>query len=219
MTIWTVWTYSQIRPLQNYVVIIFEQTVKNKKAEVREYYWIIPIDTLDQIKELPAKIPLYPLYFNDSTENCYRRCVEGKEVFYLENNGPECESNNMFIRNFLKLIKDHRIQLETIEIGWKNRSEKKLYLEETNEKGRKISVFCTPVSGVFANCPQCADKSLHGEYFSKVFLPVSDMSYFPDFWETNHFNLLSRTNFMFLDYTSGVMYDYVNGISKPVIGK
>ena len=80
MTICVVCAEAQIRSSQNYVVITFEQVV-NKTT--RDYYWIIPIDSLDQIQTLPAKIPLYPLYLDESSEGNNHRCVEGDMMYYL----------------------------------------------------------------------------------------------------------------------------------------
>lgn len=218
MTICVVCAEAQIRSSQNYVVITFEQVV-NKTT--RDYYWIIPIDSLDQIQTLPAKIPLYPLYLDESSEGNNHRCIEGDMMYYLDNYSASSDKYDKFVQDVMSIVKNHRKLLETIEIGWKNRSNKRLYVEELKEKRRKISIFCTPLSGVFANCPICEDLGLGGEFFSCVFLPVKDISYFPDFWDTNHPELLSRTNFMYMDYSSYIMYSgrISDDISKPVLGK
>ena len=215
MIICAVCAEAQIRTMQNYVVITFEQVVKKEK---QNYYWIIPIDSLDSIKELPTKIPLYPLYLDDSSEANNRRCIEGNVIYYLDNCASSSESYEKFIQNVLSTVKSHRKLLETIEISWKNKSDKRLYVEDLNEKRRKISVFCTPLSGEFASCPICEDKRMGGEPFSEVFLPVRNISYYPDFWETNHPELLFRTNFMYLDYSSYVMSTArtADDISKPI---
>ena len=218
MIICTVCTEAQIRSLQNYAVITFEQVIKKEK---QNYYWIIPIDSLNSIKTLPTKIPLYPLFLDDSSEANYHRCIEGNMMYYLDNFVSSNESYEKFIMNVLNIVTNHRKLLETIEIGWKNRSVKRLYVEELKEKKRKISIFCTPLSGEFACCPICEDKSMGGEPFSNVFLPVKNISYYPEFWETNHPDLLSRTNFMYLDYSSYVMRTarIADDISKPVLGR
>ncbi len=216
--IYVVCSDAQIRPSQNYVVITFEQVVKKV---TQDYHWIVPIDSLDVINTLPAKIPLYPLYLEDSSEDNLHRCVKGNMMYYLDNYSASSDNYDKFVQDVLDIVKKHRRLLQTIDIGWKNRSDKRLYVEDLKEKRRKISIFCTPLSGTFANCPICEDLGLGGEFFSCVFLPVKDISYFPDFWDTNHPELLSRTNFMYMDYSSYIMYSgrISDDISKPVLGK
>ena len=101
------------------------------------------------------------------------------------------------------------------------RSNKRLYFEDLKESKRKINVFITPLSGFFADCPICEDVSLGGKSFNKVYFPVRDVSYYSYFWKTNYPALLSKTNFMYLDYSSCVPYSdrTVDEISKPIIGK
>ncbi len=218
MIIYTACTEAQIRSLQNYAVITFEQAVKKEK---QSFYWIIPIDSLNSIKTLPTKIPLYPLYLDDCSEANYHRCIEGNMISYLDNYASSSENYEKFIMNVMDIVISHRKLLETIEICWENRSDKKLYLEELKEKKRIISIYCTPLSGEFACCPICEDKNMGGDYFSNVFIPVKNISYNPDFWETNHPELLSRTNFMYLDYSSYVMRTArkADDISKPKLGR
>lgn len=209
---------AQVRPSQRYVIVTFEQVVKKT---TRDYYWIIPVDSLDKIQTLPAKITLYPIYLDESSEDNNHRCVEGDMMYYWDNYTISNESYDKFIKSVLNIIKKHRKLVETIEINWENRSDKRLYVEDMKEKKRKISVFITPLSGVFANCPICEDISMGGKSFSKVFLPVSDISYFPNFWESNHLELLSKTNFMYLDYSSYIPYSdrTADDISKPMLGR
>ena len=142
-------------------------------------------------------------------------------IYYLDNCASSSENYEKFIQSVLNTVKSHRKLLETIEIGWENKSDKRLYVEDLNEKKRKISIFCTPLSGEFACCPICEDKNMGGEPFSKVFIPVKNISYYPNFWETNHPELLSRTNFMYMDYSSYVMSTdrTADDISKPKLGR
>ncbi len=131
MIIYTACTEAQIRSLQNYAVITFEQAVKKEK---QSFYWIIPIDSLNSIKTLPTKIPLYPLYLDDCSEANYHRCIEGNMISYLDNYASSSENYEKFIMNVMDIVISHRKLLETIEICWENRSDKKLYLEELKEK-------------------------------------------------------------------------------------
>lgn len=190
---------AQIRPLQNYVVVTFEQVVNKSTSD---YYWIIPIDSLNSITTLPTKIPMYPLYVDDSSDANFHRCIEGETIYYMDNYSNSSESYEKFTKNALDIIRKNRKLVETIKIAWENRSDEQLYVEEMKEKKRKITVYITPLSGVFANCPICEDVFLGGEPFANVFFPVSDVSYFPDFWKLNHSELLFKTNFIYLDYSS-----------------
>lgn len=53
-------THAQQRLPQNYIVITFEQTIDNNKAEC--FYWVVPDSTVGSVRQLPCSLIMYPLY-------------------------------------------------------------------------------------------------------------------------------------------------------------
>lgn len=204
---------AQQREMNDYVVITVMQKQKEYPTEV--YYWIIPVDSMDVINELPCNLPLYPIYLDASSEYNIKRCACGDTISYFNH----VEENNLYkqvVDDFLKISTRNRLLLQTIDLKWNNKPKMKLTVEDAMSTHRQVFVYATPMSGIFAKCIMQHNKELT----QKVISPVKDLKYNESFWSLKHADLLKKVNFMYFDYTKGVSrslietYDIVRAKSE-----
>jgi hypothetical protein len=187
------------------VVITVEQ--KQKEYPTETYYWMIPIDSMDVIHELPCNLSLFPIYLDASSEYNIKRCACGDTISYF-NHVEENNSYKQVIDDFLKITKRNRLLLQTIDLKWNNKPKTKLTVEDVMSTHRQVLVYATPMSGIFADCIMQHNKELT----QKVFSPVKDMKYNKSFWSLKHADLIKKVNFMFFDYTKGVPHSLIETI-------
>lgn len=208
---------AQQRERKDYVVITVEQ--KQKEHPTETYFWIIPVDSMDAIHELPCSLPVYPIYIDDSSEYNINRCACGDTISYYNH----IDDNNQYIQvvdYFLNIVKKNRLLLQTIDLKWNNKPQKKLTVEDVMSTHRQVFVYATPLSGIFADCIMCHNNELS----QKVFAPLKDLKYNNSFWSLRHADLIKKANFMFFDYTKGVpcslieTYDIVRVKNRGEIG-
>lgn len=167
----------------SYVIISFERerVYSNKKKEKEIFYWIIHTDSTHS-----KGLHLTPLYLGGFSNTDLIKCNKGDTINpYLitdETNFEFDESYNQQLSLLISLISNNQIRVQTIKKSWGNK------LKEV------INIYATPIDGNFTSCHLESFNLI--DYKGKVFLPLSNFSYFMEYWDTPN-----SKNVKFADYT------------------
>lgn len=206
-------THAQQRLPQNYIVITFEQTIDNNKAEC--FYWVVPDSTVGSVRQLPCSLIMYPLYLDDSSGYNRDRCLCGDTISYL--NYSSNDGYDQIIASFLSLVKENRKLLQEISVKWRSHLSNKIRVEDMCFEQKKVLVYATPVSGVFADCIQIYSMSGAETFKQKVYVPVENIKSNSNWWKERYSELLQKANFQFFDYTKGTPESFLDARDIVII--
>ena len=173
-----------------YIVITFQYNRTNDNHPEKDYYWILPVDSIKLVK----KFNFFPLYFDEFSNQDLKECQEQKSVnvftmykgedFVLE----KSLSNN--INTLKELIQFNKKRVQTIVKKW------------NAGFTEKITVSVTPISGnfCFSNIAEYSGNQIN--YKGIICLPISNFELNIDFFKTKEGKLVEEH-----DYLSNIFFN------------
>lgn len=167
-----------------YLVLTVQKKINKYQFEgIKEYHWIIPIDS-----SFTAEYSAYPLLDDVFSKGDFDSCCLGKPinpfVMTTATNFNHDSSYLYSLEQFRLLIRSHRKKVQRIEKRW-------------NEKLREtIVIYATPIMGVFCQSPLIQMDGTINSQSRLVFIPKSDFRSLDGFWKTK-----KGRNAAFADYT------------------
>lgn len=201
---------SQIINSKDYVIITFESIQKNPNVE-HNYYWIAPINSIEN----KATFNIYPLYTEEYSKDNYEKCLKGDTVDIFTTTKA---TNFDFRKEYLSqlellqsIVKEKGMLVQELELSWNKQIRKK----------EKLNIYATPIKGEFCTCTQLAEVWGNPDlnFIAQVFMPVNSFSYKPDFWQTELGKIIQYADYSQVDFKSHFPLDiYGKNTPKAVIG-
>lgn len=174
----------------SYIIITFKYDKTNDNHPVKNYYWILPTNSLQDINNFN----FYPLYFDEFSNEDLKECKEKKDInIFTMQKGENFILDNSYTAdiNILKKIvevnkKEVQKAIKKWNIGYKE----------------KITVYITPVSGNFCSSNIAKYSSEDIDYEGIIYLPLSDFKPNPNFLNTEKGKLVEK-----LDYLKNVFFN------------
>lgn len=174
--------------------LILTVSVKHDVHKITNvFYWLIPYDNIDIIKN---EYEIYPLYMiNDFSNDKFLSCVSGKNVNlfeYTTNTNFDYDKNLIKNINVLdEILGKNKIFVQKISKKWNNRSK------------LKTKIYVTPVIGKFQFCNPTDNMKKRFDLDVFITVPVSDFQYSPEI-------LKSKKVIEFLYFTDFSKYSISN---------
>lgn len=171
-----------------YVVITYEVDRNKDNHPAKNYYWIVPVDSL----MANNNIKKYPLYFDEFSKDDLKDCRENKDLllFTLVSKEDFNIDNNIKsdIHNLKGIIKSNRKKVTRVVKKWSNG-----YKE-------KITIYATPIKGdfCFSNLSSNDEKMIN--YKGLVYLPVGSFSLNESFFETAKYKEVKYGDYISTNY-------------------
>ena len=168
--------------IQSYVIVTFEDKYKNSPHGMRNYYWIIPVDSIKSLK-----ITFSHLFLNNFSRDNLEDCCNGKDIdpfIVLKKSDYSYDSTYENILNRLNsVILKNRRKLQTIVKKW------------TKGQRENTSIFVTPISGIFCSSNYHMLGQERYGYVGKVFVPKASFAYDEEFWKSDKANFIISQDF------------------------
>lgn len=167
---------------RHYVVITFNDVYKVSQHGARNYFWIIPNDSVKSYESELSK-----LFLSGFTRNNLEECCDGKAIdpFVLF-----AHSTFVFDQEYLQdleelrlLISSHRRKLQSITKKW------------ANGQRERITVYATPIRGRFCYSPFGETGQFRTGYRGGVVLPFSSFECDDSFWKTSSAQFILNRDF------------------------
>ena len=162
-----------------FLVLCFEEDYKISQHKKKEFYWIVPIDSLES-----KNLELSKLFMSDFSGDNLIECCLGKDIDpYLVFDHTEYDFEAGYLNSlesFKRLVKANREKLQTIKIKW------------SNGQSKTVSVYGSVVRGSFCTSNYHVVGKERTGYLGKVVLPHSGFELVDDFWASNGGQLRSR---------------------------
>jgi hypothetical protein len=164
---------------------------RNKDAHsYKEYFWIVPIDSIKGINSFK----IYPLYLDVYAKDDISDCIQKKDI-------------NIFTmytgKNFKLDDKSEKDNLNIIRIIKKDRRRFfKLYKKWNNGLKEKIELFVTPIRGEFCSSNIALESSKEINYKGLIFIPITDFKEFKEFFDSKQFNDVIFSEFSNINFAN-----------------
>ncbi len=169
-----------------FLIISFEETYEISQHGTKEYFWIIPTDSLGS-----EELVLSKLFISNFPSDNLKDCCSGVDIdpsLVFDKTEYSFEDGYLKSLEILEnLISKNRRKLQTIKIKW------------VNKQSKKIVVYATAIKGSFCTSNYHIVGRSRDGYLGKVVLPHSDFELFDKFWELHGTRLKSR-DFSQMDY-------------------
>lgn len=173
-----------------YVIITYEIDRNKDQHPKRNYYWIVPADSLTGHRNFKK----YPLYFDEFSQDDLIDCKGNKDLalFTLVSNedfniDDKIKSD---IEKLKYIVKDNRKKVESVVKKWSNG-----YTE-------KITIYVTPVRGDFC----CSNLSTNDEriinYKGLIYLPIENFSFNKPFFESDKYKEVIYEDYIDSNYVN-----------------
>lgn len=191
-------SYSQIIPKTNYIIFSFERSVDNQENE--NYYWIIPIDSITD----NLNFAISPLFVEAFSQFTVDRCAKGDSISFFKNFEGVSEEYESEISKLMDIIKTKKSKIQKIIIQWDKKG------KNLKRKDETISIYATPISGVFCNCLERHEIMGSGEveFRGLVYIPMSDFLYYPSFWGTENERIIMYADYSLVNFVKFTPYMY-----------
>jgi len=171
-----------------YVVITYEIDRSKDQHPVRNYYWIVPVDSLAGNRDFKK----YPLYFDEFSKDDLKNCSENRDLLLFTLVSKEDfdidDKMKSDIKNLKDIVKDNRKKVESIVKKW------------TNGHTEKITIYVTPVKGdfCFSNLSSSDEKIIN--YKGLVYLPIGNFSFNKRFFESDQYKEVKYEDYINANY-------------------
>jgi hypothetical protein len=180
-------SFAQQPLLAKYIIITFEDSYKISQDDPRDYYWIIPQDSLNSNDNT-----LSHLYLRNFSKNNLIDCCNGKNIdpeFITSNTNYDFDSSYFKdFDNLEKILARKRVKVQTITKKWKNGQQE------------DIIIFATPVSGKFCSSGFHSLGLEEYGYEGQVSIPYSSFTYSEEFWKSNKAKFILNRDFSKVKY-------------------
>lgn len=175
-------TFSQGTGPGHYVVITFEDIYKISQHGKKDYFWIIPIDSLKSYESNLSK-----LFMSDFTKNNLDDCCKGNPIdpfVLIEGSIFIFEAGySKDLGDLKQIVLKNRKRLQRITKKWETGQ------EET------ITIFATPLRGRFCSSQFEQFGQKRTGYHGQVFIPFSAFVYAEDFWKSTNAKFILNRDF------------------------
>lgn len=175
-----------------YVVITYEIDRNKDQHPAKNYYWIIPVDSLKGNSDLKK----YPLYFDEFSKDDLKDCRENKDLllFTLVSKEDFNIDNKMKsdIKNLKGIVKDNRKKVERIVKKWANG-----YKEQ-------IKIYVTPIKGNFCISNLSSNDEKMINYNGLVYLPIGNFSFNKSFFEGDKYKAVKYEDYINANYINSL---------------
>jgi len=165
-----------------YVIFSFEQTHKVSQHGLKEYFWILPVDSLKGYDS-----QLYPLFLKGISTDNIVDCCAGKEIdpfLVFENTDFYLDSiNSAVISNLINTLRKNSRKVQTIRKVW------------SSGQKESIRIFATPVAGHFCFSQFHPIGQQRTGYKGVISVPSSLASIIPEFWDTTKSKLILNSDY------------------------
>lgn len=171
-----------------YVVITYEIDRNKDQHSAKNYYWIIPIDSLIGNNNFRK----YPLYFDEFSKDDLKSCQENKDlILFTLLSGEDFDIDDKIksdIKNLKKIVKDNRKKIERVVKKWSHG-----YKE-------KITIYATPIKGdfCFSNLSSKDEKLIN--YKGLVYIPNGNFSFNEPFLGTKKYRDIEYGDYLSNNY-------------------
>lgn len=190
---------------KEFVVLTFTKAAKGIPNS--SYHWIVPVDSINNNSHFPMKLTLTPLYLDDSSEFNYKRCMQGDTINYMNGSEEASPSYKQFISDIESILSTRRLLIQKITLKWEYNNIR-LTVEDPMCAQEDVYVYATPLTGCFMECLQQHYNGNKLELNQKVYMPIKDISYLPSFWNTKAGDLIKRTNYSYINFSSCVPHGF-----------
>jgi hypothetical protein len=181
--------FSQELKGDEYIIVTFEFDRSDDMHSSNNYYWIIPLNVIESNKI----INLYPLYFDEYSNNDLINCKENKEI-----NIFTIEKGENFI---LEKTTEYDIQ-KLKKIILKKRKKVQVFIKKwlIDNITEKINVYITPVKGSFcsSNIANYSGKDVN--YQGIIYLPLSDFKYNEGFFKSDKQIFIEKIDYLKINF-------------------
>ncbi|WP_026706150.1 hypothetical protein [Flavobacterium soli] len=173
-----------------YVIITYEIDRNKDQHPTRNYYWIVPIDSLTGDRDFKK----YPLYFDEFSQNDLNDCKGNKDLVLFTLVAKEDFTIGDKIKSDIEklkyIVEDNRKKVESVVKKW------------TNGYTEKITIYVTPVKGDFC----CSNLSSNDEkminYKGLVYLPIGNFSFNEPFFESDKYKEIINEDYINSNYVN-----------------
>lgn len=172
----------------DYVVITYKVDRNKDQHPSKNYYWIVPVDSLEGNNNFSK----FPLYFDEFSKDDLKSCRENKDLLLFTllpkedfNLDEETKSNIKYLKT---LIDTNRKKIKKVVKKWSNG-----YKE-------KITIYATPIKGdfCFSNLSAVDEKLIN--YKGTVYLPLKNFSFNKSFFESDKFKEIKYADYISSNY-------------------
>ena len=186
---------AQKAPSLEYVVITYEKVFNKGFEGPLRTFWIIPVDS---IVSFNSKI--YPLFLNISAKIDFDSCEVGSPIDPMNNGGKEnvvliSGTQLEELKSFYYLIYKRRKLIQQITKKW------------SSGNWTKTTIYATCVRGAFCNCHLSTSEKLRSGYIDKVFLPISTIKDFEQFWQSAESRFIINRDFENYNYSNNLLFN------------
>lgn len=171
-----------------YVIITYKVNINKGHNHEKNYYWIIPLDSLNDSLSMKK----YPLYFDNFSSDDLKDCRENKDLYLFSYHSDEefilDDKMQSDINNLKRIVKDNRTKVERITKKWG-----KGYKE-------KITIYATPIKGEFCIGNMSSSDEKFTNYKGLVYLPTGNFSYNKLFSESETYNQIKKEYYLNTNY-------------------
>lgn len=156
-----------------YIVITYELSRTKDSHGVRNFYWIVSVDSLKDKRAL-----LSPIYFTGFAKNHFNMCCRSEMVDIFTTTTSSTydfvEGYEKSVEELTKMVYKQRKKLQTITKEWAGGS------KET------IRIYATPVLGEFCHCKITKEDGGKIDYNGTIYLPLGNFSISNGFWNSKN---------------------------------
>ena len=183
---------------ENDYVILTVEIDKNKDFHgTFVYYWIIPIDSIDNWTNYNlCPVYLHSNFSSDSFEDC---CNKKSVDIFTATTKTKYEfedSFEIFEEECRNLVEKNRQHIQTISKKWNDN-----YIE-------KIKIFATPITGTFCYCPTHDAGLRFIDKVEIIYLPKDKLEYIDNFWNTEKSKIVKHFDYSYLNYRNSEYRTY-----------
>ena len=174
--------YSQNASVFKYVVITYEIDRNRDNHDKKQYYWIVPNDSISSGNELKKK----PLYIDSFSKNSFDSCYNGSDIYLFSIN---TETKFDFDKDYIQEIDNLK------EIISKNKKKVQTYCKKWKQGNYKetVTVYITPITGDFCSCKNLGTID---ESNNIIMLPKKAFKLNDSFWKSSKAKDISRIDFL-----------------------
>ncbi|BDD06797.1 hypothetical protein [Aureibacter tunicatorum] len=170
-----------------YIIVSFE--LKKQKPKITQvFHWIVATDSVED----RITFDIYPLYIEEPTDYNLNRCINGDTVTVFSAAGEFMFSDEYKtqLNELITIIDSRKIKVQKTTLKWAKGIRGK----------EKVSVYITPISGIFCHCLQI-HKNYKVEFKGLVYMPVSSFSFDDKFWNTKSAKIVKYADYSLVEFT------------------
>ena len=175
---------SQEQNLNSFIIVTFKFERKGDLHSTKEYFWITETESINSIEDLI----LFPLYFDEFSKEDLNECMGQRDVnIFTMYNGENFVLEKELIDNINTLkefVQTKNIKVQSISKKWEN-----------NKLKEKVTVYITPVLGIFCSSNIAEYSSKEINYKGFIYIPLSNFAPNPNFFNTQKWKLIKNFDF------------------------